>query len=121
MTGTVAVPGIAIAFPGRGALVVPPLPLGVVEQMHTRLSGWKAGIDAESVKTIIDATLASLQQNYPDLTRDDVGRMVNVGNMIEVFEALMDVSGLKRKAKEKAAGEAPSQAPPSPGSTSTPT
>lgn len=122
MSGLVAWPGIPVEFPGRGKLIVPPLALGDVEQLHERLSKFKGGVDPESIKTVIDAAHAALVLNYPELTRADVGRMIGLGNMPEVFEAVMDVGGLNRKRLEAAAaGEAPAPASPSTGANSTPT
>lgn len=121
MSGLVKWPGIPIEFPGHGVLIVPPLMLGDVEQLHGRLSSFKGGVDPASIKTVIDAAHAALVLNYPEMTREAVSRMIGLGSMLEVFEALMDVAGMKRKrleAEAAASGEAPA---PSTGADSTPT
>lgn len=108
MQATVRVPGILMMLGGEG-YVVPPLSLGTLEQMQDRLAGFTGAInDMAQVGTVIDATHAALKRNYPDITRDKVADFIDVANMADVFEALMDVSGLKRKAQEAdKQGEAP--------------
>lgn len=94
--------GIEFPFPD-GALVIPPLSLGDLELLQDRLAELQVGsADAKSVGTTIDATWAALKRNYPDFTRAQVADMIDLENMVEVLEAVMDVSGLKRKALEAA-------------------
>ena len=91
---------------GEREYVVPPLALGALEALQDRIAGFKGDIrDGKQVATVIDAAHAALKRNYPEITREEVADLVDVSNMAEVFEAVMDVSGLKRKALE--AGEAP--------------
>ena len=103
MSGIVKVAGISFPFPD-GPLVVPPLTLGALEQLQDRLASFKGGVDKESVATVIDAAHAALRRNYPDITREFVADQIDVGNFIDVFTCVMDVTGAKRKA---AAGELP--------------
>jgi len=89
--------------------ILPPISLGALEQLQTRVSEFKGDVnDGKQVSTVIDSALASMQRNYPDITREQVADMIDIGNMADVFAAVMDVSGLKRKAIEdaKASGEA---------------
>lgn len=96
--------GIAVVM-GGVEYVIPPLALGALEQLQDRIAGFKGDItDGKQVATVIDAAHAALKRNYPEITREDVADLVDVGVMAEVFEAVMDVSGLKRKGLE--AGEA---------------
>lgn len=95
--------GIKVEF-GDQALVIPPLCLGALEDLQGRIAKFQGDIgDKDQVATVIDAALMALNRNYPEITRKDVASMIDVGNMAEVFEAVMDVSQLKRKAIE--AGE----------------
>ncbi|AEV24622.1 hypothetical protein Dsui_0202 [Azospira oryzae PS] len=103
----VKVKGIPVDLGGE-TFVIPPLALGALEQLQERVAKFKGDIrDAEQVATVIDAAHAALKRNYPDMPRETVADLIDVGNMAEVFEAVMDVSGLKRKALEAAQGEAP--------------
>lgn len=103
MASLVKVKGIAVQLGGE-SFVIPPLSLGALEQLQSRVADFKGDIrDKEQVATVIDAAHAALKRNYPAITRDEIADMIDVGNMAEVFEAVMDVSGLKRKAIE--AGE----------------
>jgi dihydroxyacetone kinase DhaKLM complex PTS-EIIA-like component DhaM len=89
---------------GGKTYIVPPLSLGAIEAMQERISNFAGGTRLESVGTVIDALHSALLRNYPDISRDQVANMVDLGCMQEVMEAVMDVSGLKRKAQEQ--GEA---------------
>ena len=117
MTTLVKFKGISLELGGK-AYVVPPLNLGALEQFQDRLEKFSGGIDPESVKTVIDVTHAALQRNYPDITRNDIAELIDVGNMSEVMQAVMDVSGLRRRGLE---ASAVASADPSIGADSTPT
>lgn len=102
MPGTVKVPGLRKVLPGY---VIPPLSLGAIEQLRERLQGFDGDpFNPETVATVIDTAHACLRRNYPQMTREEVGELIDLCNMAEVFAACMDVSGLVRKAEE-AAGE----------------
>lgn len=91
--------GIPITLAGE-RYEIPPIALGDLERLQERLAAYKGGLDGGSVSTVIDAAHAALKRNYTDLTRERVAELVDVANMAEVFEAAMDVSGLKRKGLE---------------------
>ena len=96
----VKVPGIRMTL-GGNEYVVPPIALGALEQLEDRIASFNPNVlDLKQMGIIIDCAYAALKRNYPDLTREDVGEIVDIGNMNEVFEAVMDVSGLRRKALE---------------------
>lgn len=121
MSLPVKIPGLRVVLAGR-EFVVPPLSLGQVEQLRERISAVQAAPDAQSISTILDAATAALQRNYPELKREEVAELIDVGNMMEVFGAVMDVSGLKRKAQEaEIAGGVMPPAPASTGGSSTQT
>lgn len=106
MTEIVKVAGIALNLNGE-EYVIPPLALGALDQIKDKITDFDKAPFAEQVTLTIDIATAALKRNYPDMTREKVGEIVDVGNMMQVFEAVMDVSGLKRKAQEaEAAGEA---------------
>lgn len=102
------VKGIPVDLGGT-TYIVPPLALGALEQLKDALANFTGDVrEADQVATVIDATHASLKRNYPEITRAEVADLVDLENMMAVMEAVMDVSGMKRKAKEAAAqqGEA---------------
>ena len=98
------IPGIEFDF-GSEVLIIPPLALGDLEMLQERLSTLNVGaMDAGSVGTVIDTTLAALLRNYPDMTRARVAGLIDMANMPEVIQCVMDMAGMKRK--EIAAGKA---------------
>ena len=97
----VKIKGIEVEMGGT-VRVVPPLNLNSLEQLQDRLAGFSGGMDKESISIIKDAALAALKRNYPDITMEIVAEELDVSNMNEIFLAIMDVSGLRRKAIEEA-------------------
>lgn len=85
-------------------MVVPPLSLASVEALQDRLTGYGTG-GMGDVSLVVDCLHHALKRNYPELTREQVGEMVDMDNMAEVMDAVMNVSALKRKAGE-VSGEA---------------
>lgn len=104
---TVRIKGVTVELNGVD-YVIPPIALGALEQLQERIGTFDGNaMDAKQISTVIDCAHAALKRNYPDLTREEVADLIDISNMNEVFAAVMDVSGLKRKEQEAAqAGEA---------------
>jgi hypothetical protein len=98
-------PGLDFDFGGGRCYLLPPLALGDLQLLQERLAKLSddGALHPASVGTVLAATHAALRRNYPDLTLEAVGQLVDVGNLFEVIDAVMDVSGVKRKAAEQAA------------------
>lgn len=97
----VKVKGIPVEFADGSTLIVPPLSLGALEQLHDRMVAFNGDVsDKGQIATVIDAALAALRRNYPELTRDQVAELIDLGNFIRVFDAVMDIAGAKRQAAE---------------------
>lgn len=91
--------GIAIQF-GDTSLVVPPLNFRALQSLQSRLAGFSGGTDPDSIQVVVDAFHSAVVRNYPDMTVDQVVDLLDLENMQAVMEAVMDVSGLRRKAME---------------------
>lgn len=103
----VKVTGLPVVLDGQ-TFICPPLNFRSLQALQVRLSGFKGDLSMESVEIVLDAAHAALARNYPDMTRDFLIDSLDVANMTEVMQAVMDVSGLARKAHEDASmGEAP--------------
>lgn len=98
--------GITLELAGVD-FVVPPLPLGALESLQERIESFTGGLDKGSVATVIDCLHASLRRNYPEISREDAANLVDVANMGDVMQAVMDVSGMRRKQLEAAAAGNP--------------
>lgn len=97
--------GIATDLGGT-LYIIPPIALGALEQLQERIAQFNGDVtDFSQIATVIDAAFAALKRNYPEITRETVADAIDVGNMAEVFEAVMDVSGLKRKAQAEDLGK----------------
>ncbi|MEQ1663172.1 MAG: hypothetical protein ABL877_10810 [Thiobacillus sp.] len=109
MAAIVKVKGVPFDFNGR-VLVIPPLTLGAYEQLQQRLAEFPSDVrDQASIETTIDSVHAALRRNYPDMTREEVGGLVDFSNMQDVMACTMDVAGLKRKALEAELGDKPGE------------
>ena len=114
------VPGIEMVLGGGATYVVPPLSLGAIEVLLPKLQKLSGTNDDVPIMSL--AVVAALRRNYPDLTRaqilgsltidettgDITGEpgLVGLECMQAVFDAVMDVSGLRRKALEAEADDA---------------
>lgn len=78
--------------------VIPPLNLRALEQFQEQLAGFNGAVSAQNMSLVADIALAALHRNYPELTRDEVAEVIDLGNMAEVMEAVMSTSGLVAKA-----------------------
>ncbi|OQW33936.1 MAG: hypothetical protein A4E20_11955 [Nitrospira sp. SG-bin2] len=78
---------------GGKIYVVPPLSLGKVEYFQDQLINFTGGIDPQSVKLVAEVTHAALLRNYPDMTLEEVKDVLDLGNMVEVFQAVLQVAG----------------------------
>lgn len=97
--------GVGVELNDGATYVFPPLTLGYLEANGDALGALDPA-SKEGRGAMIDAAFASARRNYPDLTREALLELIDLSNMVDVFEAVMDVSGLKRKAQETGAGEA---------------
>lgn len=98
--------GVRIEFANGEEYIVPPLSLGSIELLQDDLDQFTGAVTKESVKTVVKATLMALQRNYPEMSEEKVkNELLDVGNMMQVMQAVMDIGGLVRKEQE-AAGEA---------------
>lgn len=106
--------GVEFDFGGGAVLLVPPLSCGALEVLQERLSALPglAATDTAAVRTIVDATHAALLRNYPDATREEVAELIDVGNLGDVYECLMDVGGMRRRAQQEAKAAAGNVAAP---------
>jgi hypothetical protein len=73
-------------------LIFAPLSLGAIERLEEKLPQFNTG--KVKVGEIIDIAHDSLKRNYPEITREQVGDFVDGGNTQEVFQAIMEASGM---------------------------
>lgn len=83
---------------GGKTYIVPPLNLAAVEHFQDRLAGFTGGIDATSVLLVAEVTHSALKRNYPEITLEEVKDVLDLGNMVEVFQAVLQVSGFVMRA-----------------------
>lgn len=94
---------------GGKIYVVPPLNLAALERFQDQLASYTGGIDPESVSFIVSVAHAALKRNYPDITVDELKELIDLGNIQEIFGAVMNVSMLVPKGDGSGEAQAPAQ------------
>jgi hypothetical protein len=93
-------PGIETVLGGQ-TYVIPPLSLGQVRRFQSQLQDWAGKLEDQSIDLAIAVIHAAISRNYPELTLEAVADLVDIGNMAELMQAVMDVSGLLRRAADE--------------------
>lgn len=104
---------------GRAIFIVPPLGLGAAKRLVGRIADFGKLPIEEQMDLAGEMAYLALKRNYPDLTRERVDDLVDLGNMNQVFEAVAKVSGFT--AQRVPAGNSPGETAGSTGLPSTPT
>jgi hypothetical protein len=82
---------------GGTSYTVPPLAIGAVKELLPRMQTLRAidGIpSAEDIDTMVEVVHAAITRNYPDMTRETLLELLDLGNMADVFRSIMGRSGL---------------------------
>ena len=95
MSGTPKHKGVEIQLDGK-PYIVPPLSLGAIEDLQPEIEAAGA---RPSAKLVIDLLHRALQRNYPSITREQVREGIDIGAMLEVFGAVLGVSGFTAQAE----------------------
>ncbi len=96
---------------GERELIVPPLTLKHLRTLGPRLKDL-GEIKADALPTdeqfdlIGEVVHMALSRNYPDMTRDEVDGLLDIGNMFYMVNAVLAASGFERGAAKGAPGEA---------------
>lgn len=86
------VPGTEMQLGGK-ARVLAPLNAAALKQFRDRISEVFVG-SVPDLELVAQLAFHSLKRNEPEITQDDVDEMIDYGNVVEVWEALMNISGL---------------------------
>jgi hypothetical protein len=82
-------------------LVVPPLNFDSLRTLQDKLKAWGTEPSTESLSTLCDALGHALRRNYRNVPLWLIAQSIDVENMAALMQALMDISGLRRKAYEE--------------------
>ena len=98
--------GTKVTMGGRD-FILPPLTLKALRDLGPKIKtlGDLNGVPTpEQVDAIVALVHASAARNYPELTPDDLLDLLDLGNLHEVFPALMSASGLRQGAPGEVVG-----------------
>ena len=94
----IKVPGREMVISGR-TLVFASLSLGGSKQYRNEIkSMYKGSLPDQDL--VAKLALASLKRNYPDMTLAEVEELVDEDNYLEVWQAVMNFTGLVKKTGE---------------------
>lgn len=100
MTDRKMIDGKAINLGGT-EYIVPPLSLGHVRRLQKdieRINQLDArSLDDDAVDTMLKIILTGVSRNYPEMTKEQLEDLIDLGNMREVTQAVLGVSGLKKE------------------------
>ncbi|MDR5170729.1 hypothetical protein IHQ56_02750 [Methylobacillus flagellatus] len=102
MAAIAKIPGVELVL-GDETYIMPPLSINALIQLKPRIDAFMQSedpTDIESLKTVVDAAHAALVRNYPEIKPEFLGDVIDLGNMQDVLQCVMDVSGALRKAQE---------------------
>lgn len=87
---------------GGTTFIVPPIALGALKTLLPKikkLSITEDGLpDLSQVVDLLEICLAALNRNYPELTLEQLGDLVDLGNFKTLVSAVMGQSGLEVRA-----------------------
>lgn len=93
---TPKVPGKEVDIAGR-TLVIAPLNAASVKQYRDQIKQVHVG-GLPDIELVAKLAHASLRRNYPSITLEDVEDMIDYGNFFDVWENLLNVTGLVAQA-----------------------
>jgi hypothetical protein len=94
------IPGTTIILGDREWLV-PPLSLAQlqhflprVQELNAAAAAGPAGLGAEQLAVLVEVVTAAMQRNYPEITTDQVGNLLDLGNAPTVLAATLAAARL---------------------------
>ena len=86
------IPGVEIILGGVPRILAP-LNAAAIKQHRDKIGQVFVG-QVPDVELVSVLAYCSLKRNYPDITQDMVDDIIDYGNLIPVWEAVMNISGL---------------------------
>jgi hypothetical protein len=90
--------GVEISMGGK-KWTVPPLTLKQVKKFQPILEGLGNLDEANALAqsdALVEVIHAAIARNYPEVIRDEIDELLDLGNLMPVVQAVMGVSGLLR-------------------------
>ena len=84
--------------------IIPPLSLGQLKKLGPELKAMGQAPQEEQIALMGRVIHLALSRNYPTISVEEVDDMIDLGNIAEVFQAVVNVSGLERQTKGEAVG-----------------
>ena len=101
--------GAKLVLGGR-EFIVPPLNFKALRALTPKL-GILAGLGAvptsEQFDVVVDLVHAALTRNYPDMGKDELEELLDLGNLSTALEAVMGASGMVRGGEVESPGVNP--------------
>src|SRR5574340_888378 len=87
---------------GDSEYVIPPLSFGLLKGLQAQLKTVNSNsktdaLSDEYLSAMFDIICASISRNYPEITREELEDMIDLGNIRKLFLAVMGISGFEKK------------------------
>lgn len=96
---------------GGEEYLVPPLALGTIVTLQDdveKLKDMPGGRPTvEQMQLITKLVHSGIKRNYPSMTEDEVGEMIDLDNWQDVVGAVLSIAGFKKSGGAAPSGEAP--------------
>jgi hypothetical protein len=111
--------GVPVVLAGTEYLV-PPLTIRALRRLEPQLALLAKAVqgstpDAPQLDAVVAVVHAAMERNYPNLTKEDLEELLDLGNIPQVIMAVMTAAGLERRPPGEAARPAGSTGGTSPG------
>lgn len=89
---------------------IPPLNFGAIQALQDKMKviqGMSGVPTMEQMRVVAEVVQMAMKRNYPDITVDEIVEMLDLGNFMKVFDALLGQSGYTKSN----VGELPATSP----------
>lgn len=91
--------GVLVDLGGR-KFTVPPLNLKALKSLAPKIENLKVMKEIptpEQIDDIVDILHAAFARNYPEITKEDLLDLVDLGNLLRIFPAVLTNSGMEQR------------------------
>lgn len=102
---------------GEEQLQVPPLAFGAVVTLQDDVEGLKDLANGgrptpEQMDVVTKIVHSAVARNYPSISKEEVGEMIDLGNYMEVLDAVLSIAGFVKGRQAGGAAAAQAGTPP---------
>lgn len=86
-------PGVEVKL-GKDFYVIPPLNLLSIERFEDRFANMSSLSLVKQISLMVDIIHCAALRNYPELSREKMGELLDINNVGQIFNVVMASSGM---------------------------